>query len=164
MRDELLLAVKTRAHDAARHTDHGSGQVKAIPRPVDMNTLERAEAALGRRLPCTLRSAYLTIGDGGFGPGYGLLPLFGKESVVDLYRGLSSSDPEEPAWIWPAHLAPFCDWGCAIRSCVDCSTNEGPVVTFDPNGHEPGGLMWSSFAQTHASVDAWFEDWINGVK
>jgi len=138
--------------------------------PVDVHTLERAEVELGRRLPSTLRSAFLKIGDGGFGPGYGLLPLFpvgrsdNGDSVVELYRGLSSRDPEDPAWNWPAHLVAFCDWGCAIRSCVDCSSDNGAVITFDPNGHEIGGPMSSLFAQTHFSIEAWFKDWLNGVK
>jgi hypothetical protein len=138
--------------------------------PVDADALERAEVALSRRLPSTLRQAFLTIGDGGFGPGYGLLPLFPVsgadvgESIVELYRGLSSRAPEDPAWIWPAHLVVFCDWGCAIRSCVDCSSENGAVVTFDPSRHEIGGPMSLMFAQTHSSIEAWFKDWLDDVK
>src|SRR5262245_6769676 len=124
MSEVLINALCARARDPATRTDQAAVLASAARRPVNPITLERAEAALGRSLPTLLRAAYLKVGDGGFGPGYGLLPLFadgntsGDESVVDIYRAFSSTDPEDPAWIWPAHLVPFCDWGCAIRSCV----------------------------------------------
>jgi len=124
---------------------------------------------LGRSLPPLLRAAYLRVGDGGFGPGYGLLPLFaddntdGDESVVSLYQSFSLADPEDPGWQWPVQLVPFCDWGCAIRSCVDCSSELGAILTFDPNGYGPGEPFASTIAQTHASIDAWFFDWLEDV-
>jgi hypothetical protein len=123
---------------------------------------------MGVRLPMLLREAYREIGNGGFGPGYGLLPLVldranGGETVVGLYQSFRGVDPEEPDWSWPIGLVPFCDWGCAIRSCVDCSSSEGRVVTFDPNPREIGDDMAVSLAATHDSLDAWFSDWIAGV-
>jgi hypothetical protein len=47
---------------------------------------------------------------------------------------------------------------------VDCSSNEGAVVTFDPNSHQEGADWSDSFASTHASLEAWFSDWLAGVK
>src|SRR5262249_29429302 len=95
----------------------------AAPAPLDRLRLAHAESALGRPLPPVLRDAYLLVANGGFGPGYGLLPLWPTVTLhhVDLYHALSSTDPEDQAWRWPEELVPFCDWGCAIRSCVDTS-------------------------------------------
>src|SRR6187551_1828715 len=109
MSDDVMLALISKVRDLSRRADQVRAQAEPVRPPVDVNTLERAEVALGRRLPSMLRSVFLTIGDGGFGPGYGLLPLFpvGRsddgESVTQLYRGLSSREPEDPGWIWPAH-------------------------------------------------------------
>ena len=58
---------------------------------------------------------------------------------------------------------PFCEWGCAIRSCLDCSTPEGAVLTFDPAAREPGQDMSLAFAPTHARLRDWLYDWLNGV-
>jgi SMI1/KNR4 family protein SUKH-1 len=130
----------------------------------------RAESRLGRRLPSLLRAAYSEIGNGGFGPGYGLLPLIlveappGHETVVDIYLAFRGSGADDPAWSWPDNLVPFCDWGCAIRSCVDCASPDGAVFTFDPNTRHPNQDMSTSLAATHSSLDAWFRDWIEGVR
>ena len=112
--------------------------------PVDEPSISRAERAVGRALPALLRAVYRHVGNGGFGPGYGLLPLlperdaFPDESVVGLYQTFLSDDSRDVSWSWPEQLLPFCDWGCAIRACVDCSTADAAVVTFDPNVRGPG--------------------------
>src|SRR5262245_61830807 len=74
-----------------------------------------AESELGLRLPPLLRRIYLEVADGGFGPGYGLLPLrrgrpeHGQErSVVETYAMFTEGRG------WPPVLVPICDWGCAI--------------------------------------------------
>jgi hypothetical protein len=136
---------------------------------LDERTVEQAEVRLGFRLPSILKSVYREIGNGGFGPGYGLLPLVScglsdVEEAVKLYVSFCSSDPEDAAWLWPRGLLPFCDWGCAIRSCVDCNSSSATVLTFDPNVRKQGEAMSIALAATHSSVEAWFHDWVAGVK
>src|SRR5688500_14054929 len=137
MSDSLLLAIQRRARDASAATDN-PGHSNSVARSVaDEQALARAEQSISQRLPSFLRSVYSEVGDGGLGPGYGLLPLFqlGEEahedSVVGLYKAFCGVDAEDAAWRWPHRLVPFCDWGCAIRSCVDCSSDDGAVVAFD---------------------------------
>jgi hypothetical protein len=169
MTDSLIADLRRRAADGSLATDEGPEFAQTGTPPVDEQSILRAELILGRALPPLLRQAYGLVGNGGFGPGYGLLPLLpggaasGAESVVGLYRAFCSTDPEDPAWCWPAHVVPFCDWGCAIRSCVDCSSPESAVITFDPNVRGVGEPMSSAFALTHSSLRAWFSDWIAGV-
>lgn len=167
--DPLIAAVRRRSGDPATATDQSDVVSRPVFPPTDAATLERAESLLGRRLPSLLRDLYKQVGDGGFGPGYGLLPLFAapndeaRECVVDLYLAFRSIDHSDPAWRWPADLVPFCDWGCAIRSCIDCSSDAGAIVTFDPNVREPGAPMETALSLTHATLRSWCEDWVAGV-
>lgn len=137
---------------------------------LDDEAIARAETILGRSLPGLLRDAYRHVGNGGFGPGYGLLQLLPDprsvdvESVVGLYAAFCAPDLEDAAWLWPVDLVPFCDWGCAIRTCVDCSTPDGAIMTFDPNVRGPGEPMSKGFAATHPSLKSWFADWLAGIK
>jgi hypothetical protein len=166
----LLAAIRERAQDPKRYRDQGAEFQRTVRAAMDEAAVLTVERQMGVRFPELLRAVYTGIGDGGFGPGYGLLPLTplkaepDQDSVLGLYQVFSKPDPEEPSWVWPRQLVPFCDWGCAIRSCVDCSSNEGAVVTFDPNSHQEGADWSDSFASTHASLEAWFSDWLAGVK
>jgi hypothetical protein len=169
MSDLLIPALRRRSTNPATATDQADVVARVARPPVDEATLERAEKLLGRRLPAPLHDTFLYVGNGGFGPGYGLLPLFpladdpAQESLVDLYLAFCSTDRRDSAWTWPPDLVPFCDWGCAIRSCIDCSSDAGAVVTFDPNVREPGAPLDLALSVTHASVQGWFEDWLAGV-
>lgn len=135
-------------------------------RPViSSEELAEAERLLGFRLPLLLKRLYCEVGDGGFGPEYGFLPLLkplpevklangsipGTESSVELFQIFRKGDPEDPAWFWPDRLLPVLDWGCAIRSCVDCSTANLQVVRDDPA---------VSRAIESPSLEQWLEDWI----
>jgi len=96
------------------------------------------------------------VGNGGFGPGYG---LFGVNvapaselslSVPNVY--LHSGADE--AYGWPGKLVLICEWGCALYSAIDCSTSEGGIVNvLGELDLKPTG---SSFAQ-------WMQDWADGV-
>lgn len=171
MTDSMIGKLRQRAVDASLATDQAGKFPRIANAPLDEHSICRAEALLGRALPSLLRDAYRYVGNGGFGPGYGLLPLLvdnagptDEESVVNLYTTFCSPDPEDSAWVWPRHLLPFCDWGCAIRSCIDCSTPSGPVVTFDPNVHDIGEPLSKAFALAHTDLEAWFGDWLAGAK
>jgi hypothetical protein len=131
--------------------------------PVLAETLVEAERQLGFALPPLLRRIYSEMGDGGFGPGYGFYGLlegteeFPDDSVVRLYLSFRGPDPDDPEWAWPEKLLPLADWGCAIRSCVDCSDPSLPVVRFDPNsGTYP---MLNPEGNT---FEDWLSAWLDG--
>ncbi len=166
----LIALIQSRATNPELRTDEvlrGGGFSSGR---LDESVIAEAERRLGLRLPLTLRAVYREIGNGGFGPGYGLLPLIADtrsakvETVVDLYSGLRRSDPDDPAWCWPDRWVPFCDWGCAIRSCVDCTSSYERVFTFDPHARQPNHNMSAAFAATHSNLDAWFLDCVSGAK
>lgn len=134
-------------------------------RPVPPAELERAEARLGFPLPPTLRAIYLNVADGGFGPGYGLLPLLDAEagvageSVVELYLSFCLPDPDDSEWHWPQCLLPINDWGCAIRSCVDVASPEESLISFVPGGI---GAWQGSWRSEPLTLQQWLAAWLDG--
>jgi hypothetical protein len=124
--------------------------------------LALTESRLGFHLPPLLRSVY-EIANGGIGPGLqGLYPVgAGEKTLASLYRSFVDSDyrpePGEPdfdQYPWPERLLPICDWGCAIWSCLDCRSADGPIVT-SSNG-EP-------FANTGHTLRSWLAAWLADV-
>lgn len=170
MADFVIAKLRQRAADPALARDVAAEFPGVAAPPLARRAVTSAEAALGRPLPPLLRELYLSVGDGGFGPGYGLLPLLPRDmpphidSIVSIHTALAAIDPDDPTWSWPAHYLPFCEWGDAIRSCIDCASPEGAILTFDPGARDVGQDMSEAFALTHSSLRAWLSDWLAGVK
>ncbi len=155
--DELLRALQERVNAVLDPDDPESErQLGATP-----YELAQSESELGFHLPPLLRSVY-SVANGGIGPGYGLLPVAeGDETLAGLYRSFVNStytpQPGEPGfdqYPWPEKLLPICDWGGAIWSCLDCRSDDGPIVTAS-NG-EP-------FASTGRTLRSWLGAWLAGV-
>jgi hypothetical protein len=168
MVDSIIAKLRERAAEPTRVNDNADRFPRTTPPPVSTATMAEAEAVLRQTIPPLLRDAYLHVGDGSFGPGYGLLPLLTNEAdpgdtIVELHSAFTTIDPDDASWAWPTNLLPFCEWGCAIRSCVDASSPDGAVVTFDPGTRGPGQPMSLALAQTHTSLRQWFSDWLDGV-
>jgi hypothetical protein len=167
MAEDLLTRIRVRADDPRTRTNNFDPGFPARFAPAPEAALSDAVRRLGSPLPAFLARVYLEVGNGGFGPGYGLIGLPGGYtgdeggSVVDLYESRRAWATDGRGQRWPEAVVPFCEWGCAIYTCVDC--HSGAVLTFDPNTSDwdaPAGL---AFGQTHPSVRAWFEDWVEGV-
>ena len=162
---ELIQAIRQRA--ISRRVECESKGLQLHP-PATEATIRIAENRIGFKLPSFLRLVYMGVGNGGFGPGYGIVGLEGGflddgRDITGVYESLSEKDDSDPQWLWPAFQVPICTWGCAIYTCVDAFTDEGEVYTFDPNGHEIGEPIARLFARTHESIKSWFRDWANGV-
>jgi hypothetical protein len=115
------------------------------------------------------------VGDGGFGPDYGLLRLSTEnnpltDSVIRWYLGLRSMTQgdidtcwadeaeEDKPRRWPEQLLIICDWGCNIYSCIDCSKPECPVSRQDNN------ISVSQSALESPSLYQWLVDWLDGTQ
>jgi hypothetical protein len=85
-----------------------------------------------------------------------------RRCTVELYELFRRDDPEDPAWRWPEKVVPICHWGCAIYSCIDCSTDDGKIIIWDPNTVEHGTAPLQSMRDGHPTVKAWFESWALG--
>lgn len=162
--------VQTRYSLAEEYAWH---QQSALP-PVSENDLVQAEAQLGFVLPSLLRSVYREVGNGGFGPGYGLFPLNKQDAfsdaendLVTAYLGMRSmtqkdideyweEEPEKPV-LWPEQVLIICDWGCNSYTCLDCASSALPLFHMDAN--ESLG-MWA--IEEPPTFPLWLQSWIDG--
>jgi hypothetical protein len=155
--DDLLRALQERVNTVLDPDDpEPERHAGATP-----DELAQAESELGFHLPRLLRRVY-AVANGGVGPAYGLLPLGeGDDTLAGLYRSFVDTtyapQPGEPGsdqYPWPEKLLPICDWGCAIWSCLDCRSDDGPIVTAS-NGQP--------FVSTGRTLRSWLEAWLGGV-
>ena len=162
--DDIIAAIRRRLE--TKLTDLGdSWRPTLIPsEPPDFASDERR---VGFALPPLMKRLYTEIGNGGFGPGYGLIGLSNGVPDYDgltapaLYEELRRSSTDEPNWSWPEGLLPVCDWGCAIKSCIDCLDPNFRMRLFDPNVHD--GEDWTdSFFVESPSFEAWMTAWASG--
>ena len=161
---DIIDAVARRACDERTRTDQVHVYLPKIRPTLTPSQVDAYESDLGVKFPPTLRRIYTEVGDGGFGPGYGFLPMSlpvesPNDSIVQLYTTFSRSDPSDPTWAWPPGLIPITDWGCAIRTCVRSS--DSTIVVSDPNLHESD---WSdTFLDQNCTLDEWLQRWCEGV-
>lgn len=163
----LLQSIRQRASKPSTQIDIGQFSLPAIAPPLTAQGLSSAERQLGFAIPTLLAQIYTGVGNGGFGPGYGLLGLQGGalddlgHDAITLYCLYRQTDPTDPDWAWPVGLLPICHWGCAIYSCVDCAQADSPVRVFDPNAHN--GAWTRCFIPHKNSLESWLSAWVSGV-
>jgi hypothetical protein len=145
--DRVFEAVAQRVATGAYLDDVPSSQVPSLS-PAPLAAVVEAEDLVGRSLPPLLKRLYLEVGNGGFGPGYGLLGL------RDGYR-FESSDALSGL---RGGVLTLCGWGCGISSLLDLA--DGQVGGCDPNP-APDGVD-CAFPQGLTIVD-WFEKWAAGT-
>lgn len=136
-------------------------------RPADGLSVIVAERALGFPLPPLLRELYLKVGNGGFGPGYGLFGLDGgaylpsvpnEQYLVDIYRDFLKR-PHSCA-PWQERLLPICHWGRTCFSYLDCALAQAPVLSIDldSKGHGPLGCDFALHAHSFEELMRRFLD------
>ena len=177
-----MLIDRVREHIAAGKPQNSVAKYpwarKDLPAPVTKEELLKAEETIGFELPGLFKALYSKIANGGFGPGYGLLPLFTRRNgrnttggAIDLYARWREADLEneidvveederisQPKFSWPAMLIPLNDRGCAIRSCVDCSKADLPISRSDP-----GKSLTNCFKEA-PSLKKWLLDSLEGKR
>jgi len=163
---DVVLTVRERLR--TRITDQDDVQRSKPGRRATADSLAQDEQAFGYALPNLLKRLYAEIGNGGFGPGYGLIGLTSgvpddqKRTALEAYALYRGQDPDDPSWRWPAGMLPICNWGCAIYSCIDCSKASFPMVIFDPNAHAEDGNWGDAFFPECETFDQWIQLWAAG--
>ena len=107
-------------------------------------------------VPALLRQCYLLIGNGGFGPGYGVIGAEGGHAsdygtLAEIYAELNH-ERDSVRRTWKRSLLPFCEWGCNMFSCVDCSDADSRIYLCDELEVSPERYTLAEF----------FEMWIAG--
>lgn len=147
----LLQQIQKRVQDPETRTDMSNVLTPELFPPVSLQELECVEEKLSFTLPRILRRLYLEIGNGGFGPGYGLIGAQGGHlddegrSLLEIYKFMSST-------LDLKGVVPICEWGSGVWSCVDCISQAGSIVTL----HEKG------LTRTPHDLATWLATWVNG--
>ena len=163
--DHLITALRERASAPEWRTDTQDLIATDVFPPAEPSALDEAERLTGLKLPPLLRRIYTEVGNGGFGPGYGLIGVSGGanddgRTIAELFTEFRRPDEEDPHWAWPEDLLPVCHWGCAIYSCIDCGDERDLVVIFDPNPHDEG--PWDDAFRPHTPFREWLQAWVDG--
>jgi len=127
------------------------------PVPASAEAIARAEAALGFALPDDLRRVYAEVGDGGFGPGAGLIPL---EQMVETYRALIANPPGQRGQRWPEKLLPITATEPG-HDCIEIGT--GRIVLWDEEelADGPSDKVWKrSFKPAAPDLASWLDEWL----
>ncbi|MET9614898.1 SMI1/KNR4 family protein [Kitasatospora indigofera] len=129
--------------------------------------LAQAERKLGFRLHPLLAALYRRVGNGGFGPSDSVLPLSGgpdadwETSVVQGYLDRIPPEESDTWWSWPEGVVPVLDWGCAMFACVDCRSDDGTVLLFEPNAISGQDVSGAWFVDA-GSLAEWLGTWLDG--
>jgi SMI1/KNR4 family protein SUKH-1 len=156
------------------HSDSGEELPPRPPNPpVPQAALEAFEGEFGFRLPTLVRRLYTEVADAGYGPCWGINPLWSPpgtdfelwweepmsvEAWYRLYRQEREND--RPPGYWQHSPDPsirFCEVGCGISICLDCTTDEGRVFMDDPNLGQEASECLLPLAD---SVAQWLSDWL----
>lgn len=172
--DALLAKIAKLARTPGAATSSGP-PTEIAHDPLSAQVVDREEARLGVRLPHLLKRLHTEIGNGGFGPGYGLLtlsPLSPTDRSVSFFYGQFRAARNREDAEWPASILPFNDWGDLILSCLDLTgdTDDPPVIRFEPNMSKTDTLTHLSgrtFKGTGMipecnALSIWLECWIKG--
>jgi hypothetical protein len=171
--EKLVQRLQERNADRERATDGGIHSRKPIP-PVAASALEAAERAIGLELPEPLRAIYLNVGNGGFGPEFGIMGIkrgakLDGNTLETCYHKMRKLEKENSVWRWPQQLLPLANYGCGMWSCVDCAYKKLPMFLWDPNNLEAelndadARLNWgNSFWNQGLSLKTWLEGWLVG--
>ena len=143
--------------------------------PATPEEIKQVEIKMGMQLPPLLKRLYMEVGNGKWGPGYGLYPLQkldGKSnSIVQTYQDLCTmtqadidqmfdeledSDKDKP-FLWPKQCIQLVDWGCNMYSTIDISLPSCPIYFQDHNKY------YSKWAIEADSLHEWLEAWLAGA-
>ena len=131
------------------------------PRPaLTIEEVESAEFDLGFLLPPLLRSLYLQVADGGYGPGWGILPLGQIVEWDHICR--ANWDDVFPPPNWPDKMIRFCEWGCNSWSGIDCSSERCAIIRFDPD--KDVTQLADHLVPECDSLAEWITAWLDGDK
>lgn len=163
------MEILSRIKDLTKGVDKGVPGDWRNPNPVATEgQIEDSEVRLGFEIEHNLRQLYMEIGNGGFGPDYGILGINGGyrddlgENAVESYLCRRESDPDDQHWFWPEGLLPICHVGCAMYVCIDCVQSPGEIVWFEPNPHEQHGTWTDSYFLIYDSLDDWLSGYLAG--
>jgi hypothetical protein len=150
--DQLIERLRARRANSIGRIDMKTLPVPPLYEAVPCAWVDVSERVSGITFPTLLRSIYSEVGNGGFGPGGGLLGLTGGypdsdgRTLLDRYQYLLGEG-------WVDGLLPLFDWGDGAWSAADARSSTGTIVTADESG----------FTETAFDLKSWFSAWTEGA-
>jgi hypothetical protein len=159
--EQFIARLQVRVADPTRRLDE-STPAKPLRPPAKPDAIQLVESTIGFPIPTMLARLYTEVADGGFGPGYGLLPLLDSKGSAAHPNRQVGDDDETIASVyldvrppsWPDQILPLWNWGDAIWSCLDARVDNGPIITHD-------GVDGPTV--TNFTLRSWLEAWMDGV-
>ena len=168
MPDPLIEAIKARVSQPGRRTmmEEQFRKTTIVYPVVTLEQIQTAEAQLGFRLPDFMRALYLEVGNGGYGPAYGIVGLEGGHEVLgknlvqnclpyhDLERIMNEIGEPLTGVSWGNQFIVYCDWGCGSTTVLDCADPAIPVYAYAEGD-----------VSLHSSkmLRQWWQDWLDGT-
>jgi SMI1 / KNR4 family (SUKH-1) len=181
---DWLERLKIQAHDPNRAVenyvrriikDNDGNRILPTANPTaSIEDLNGFENESGLKIPKDLRRVYLEVGNGRFGPGYGLSRIVptrsdnDRWSMLDLYinfrdNGLYGEDNNSEYIIeWSNYLFPFCAAGCDLLGVVDVRDEKVGFLQYEMPANIKS--VESIIEWRAESVQDWFEAWMDGAE
>jgi|GEM_PF-1269796 len=126
MNTNLISQILQRAGNPGTIHDMAEGLSPApsIKAKATAEDIEKLKNEIKIPIPELLIDILTNVGNGGFGPGYG---LYSVQEIIALYNEKMADDDAR----WLPECLPICTWGCDIYSCIDCEDPDFPVYFYD---------------------------------
>lgn len=142
--------------------------VPTIAPPATVADLDASEANLGFTIPPLLRRLYTEVGNGNWGPVYGVygIPIGGaapdENDLVGFYLSCTAPERalEDPIVQWPRGLVPLIGRGCVSWELCDFLRPPYPVYLLDGETWDPQRPLVASLAPVAASLAERLEQWL----
>ena len=156
----ILSALMQRRDKGSLRPDTEMHSFGGLQPPISIIEIQTAERLFGTSIPPFLAKIYGSIGNGGFGPDYGLLPLLRPDHYDVVHTSLSVRSAYGDDW--PKDFLIIGDQGCELYHCVDCSKPEGPVYLFTRDT-APEDIPSQWFLLITETIHEYFAAWLDGT-
>lgn len=157
---DLFTAIKQRALNPDTRIDMNIG-VSDLPPVLSQQDIEKFEQEIGYQLPSLLKQLFLQVGNGGFGPGYGLFSLVSstEENMLDFTKDFVECEFD----FWKISHIPLIHWGCGIYTFMDLANPGANLQVFDGNNYDEENPEFNGLFEIPHTLESFLQAWVNDV-
>ena len=171
--DDLIRRIRARVADPIRALDSAAwvSPMPTMAPPVTMVDVAAAEESLGFPIPPLLRRLYTEVGNGNWGPAYGLYGIPAAtdgpdphgNDMVGMYLSCVAPEHalEDPTVKWPRGLVTLLELGCVSSEVCDFLQPPYPVFLLNGDAWEPNQPVAECLTPVAASLEERLEAWLS---